>query len=179
MTPEQHEFVLESFQLGKQAFERGDYRASIQALEKARSLCDRGTALQGSVQIWLITAYEAAGERSQALELCQLVKQHPDYETRKQAKRLLYILEAPKLRMKSEWLTEIPDLETIDGNDERNWSASKFVPTTPKPPAETPGYQIPEPTDPSKVEMGDERSLWFALGAALFVVCSLLWLGVQ
>lgn len=129
--------------------------------------------MQGEAQIWLITAYEAAGERNRALDLCRIVSKHPDWDTRKQAKRLLYILEAPKLRMHPEWLTEIPDLTEIGDNDDRNWGGSKFASTAPPKPAEEKGYVLPEPADPSKVNVGDDRSLWLALGAAILVVLGL------
>jgi hypothetical protein len=95
-------------------------------------------------------------------------------ETRKQAKRLLYILEAPKLRMNPEWLTEIPDLTEIASNkkDNKDWGRPMVNLSPPKPPRVKPpeGYVIPEPTDPSKVIMEDDRSLLWALAGAIGVL---------
>jgi hypothetical protein len=156
---------------GQRAFEAGNYTLAIDRFKTGKGLTETGTALQGELQIWLVTAYEAAGDRDTALELCRKIGKHPDMETRKQAKRLLYILEAPKLRMNPEWLTEIPDLTELDSNnkEERDWGRPIVNLTPPKSPKLKPpeGYVIPEPTDPTQVNMGDDRSLLWALAGAI------------
>jgi tetratricopeptide (TPR) repeat protein len=95
---------------GQDAFERGLYREAIDCFQRALSLTPESSALGGAIQIWLVTAYEAAERREEALALCRELRTHPNYETRQQAKQLLYILEAPKLQLKPEWLTQIPEL---------------------------------------------------------------------
>lgn len=169
----------ESLLQGQRAFEAGQYTDAIQQFEQGKSLASSGTALQGELQIWLVTAYEASGDLPRALELCRRISHHPDMETRKQAKRLLYILEAPKLRMNPEWLTEIPDLTDIKSkNEDRDWGRPILNLLPPEAPKAKPpeGYVIPEPTDPTKVNMGDERSLLWALASAMFVLASvILW----
>jgi tetratricopeptide (TPR) repeat protein len=95
---------------GQDAFERGQYREAIDYFQRALSLTPESSALGGAIQVWLVTAYEAAERREEALALCRQLRTHADYETRQQAKRLLYILEAPKLQLKPEWLTQIPEL---------------------------------------------------------------------
>jgi tetratricopeptide (TPR) repeat protein len=163
---------------GQRAFEAGQYRAAIEQFEQGKALAAAGTALQGELRTWLVMSYEAAGDRDRALELCRLILNHPDIETRKQAKRLLYILEAPKLRMNPEWLTEIPDLTEIPSNskDQKDWGRPVVNLSPPNPPKPKPpeGYVLPEPTDPSKVNMGDERSFLWALGGAIAVLLGLL-----
>jgi hypothetical protein len=164
---------------GQRAFEAGYYSQATAQFEKGIPLAEAGTALQGELRIWLVMSHEAAGDRDRALELCRLIGRHPDPETRQQAKRLLYILEAPKLRMNPEWLTQIPDLTEITSNKENKaWSRPVVNLSPPKPPKVKPpeGYVIPEPTDPSKVNMGDDRSWFLALAGAIAVLLGvLLW----
>lgn len=165
---------------GQRAFEYGQYQSAIQCFEQGKAIVSVGTALHGELQIWLVTAYEAAGDRTRALDLCRAIGSHPDLETRKQSKQLLYILEAPKLRMNPEWLTEIPDLTEIEPNDgDRDWGKPVVNLTPPRPPKLKPptGYVIPEPTDPTQVNMGDDRSILWAATAAIGVLLGVLWAG--
>lgn len=177
MTSERLDLTNREFQAGKTAFERGNYRASVQHLERANALVEPGSKLGGEVQIWLVTAYEAAGERSQALALCRKVSQHPDYTTRKQGKRLLYILEAPQLKMHPEWLTEIPDLSKIsDNGSEKGLGVSKFASTAPPKRAEKPKSIVPEPVDLSQVNTEDQGLVWAAVGVAIAILAGLVFL---
>ncbi len=162
---------------GKAAFEAGFYQDAIALFRQGETSQteDRSMAIDGELKTWLVMAYEAAGDRSAALNLCRIVSRHPHGQTRDQGKRLLYILEAPKLKMKSEWLVEIPDLNHLDNTDDRAWTLPpanlspqpKLRPTKPK------GYVIPEPTDPTTVNMGDERSVFWLLGAVGLVLVGL------
>jgi tetratricopeptide (TPR) repeat protein len=106
---------LKSYIQGQAAFERGQYREAIDWFQGALSLTPESSALGGAIQVWLVTAYEAAGRTEEALTLCRQLRTHGDYETRQQGKRLLYILEAPKLQLKPEWLTQIPELDESGG----------------------------------------------------------------
>ena len=154
---------------GKAAFEAGFYQDAIALLRQGEATQgeERSMALDGELKTWLVMAYEASGDRSAALNLCRIVSRHPHGQTRDQGKRLLYILEAPKLKMKSEWLVEIPDLSHLENSVDRAWTPPpinlspppKLQSTVPK------GYIIPDPTDPTTVNMGDERSVFWLLGA--------------
>jgi tetratricopeptide (TPR) repeat protein len=101
---------MKPYAQGQIAFERGQYREAIEWFQNALSLTSESSALGGTIQVWLVTAYEAAGRTEEALALCRQLRTHGDYDTRQQGKQLLYILEAPKLQLKSEWLTQIPEL---------------------------------------------------------------------
>jgi tetratricopeptide (TPR) repeat protein len=174
VSSESLEIVKTQYQAGKAAYERGQYRQSVQHLEKARSLVERNSSLGGEVLLWLVTAYEAAGQRPEAIALCNQLTQHPDLETRKQGRRLLYILEAPQLRTRPEWLVEIPDLTALDKGEERealvsNPSSVKRSPPRPKQPQ-------PEPVDLGEVNIKDNRFIWIALAVAVAILGSLLWL---
>lgn len=171
MNPENKEKLQIEYQAGKAAFERGQYREAVEHLEKASALAVRNSRLGGSVQMWLVTAYEAAGQRSEAIALCKQLERHPDLETRKQGKRLRYILEAPQLTRPPEWLTQIPDLGAIaedDGKYRLGSSATRVKRSPQKPPE-------PEPVDLSQVNTKDNLFIWLALGAVGLTLAALVW----
>ncbi len=174
MSSESLEIVKTQYQAGKAAFERGHYRQSVQHLEKARALVERNSSLGGEVLLWLVTAYEAAGQGSEAIALCNQLTQHPDLETRKQGRRLLYILEAPQLRTRPEWLVEIPDLTAVDKGEEREAQVSN--PSSVKRSPQRPKQPQPELVDISQVNTKDNRFIWLALAVAVAILGSLLWL---
>lgn len=159
------------YQAGQVAFERGDYRQAIACLERATALVALGTRLGGEVQAWLVTAYEAAGQRTAAIDLCRKLSVHPDYLIRKQGKRLLYILEAPKLQARPEWLTEIPDLGKLSDRNESSRAAGSASTSRRSPPPRA----IPEPVDPTQVNTQDNQFVWLALGLAGLILGSLVW----
>ncbi|MDB9518129.1 hypothetical protein PN466_14350 [Roseofilum reptotaenium CS-1145] len=161
---------MEVLERGKQAFERGDYREAIADLEAAKGQVSGSSALGGEVQIWLVTAYEAAGKRDEALSLCETLDNHPDWHTRKQARRLLEILKAPQLNRRSEWNTTIPDLSAMEESDRlyRQGTGTTQV----KPPK---SKEELEPVDLSSVETEDNRFLWVALVAIALIIGG--WIG--
>jgi tetratricopeptide (TPR) repeat protein len=170
------ETATAEFQAGKLAFERGEYRKSLQHLETVRSLVNLNSRLGGEVQIWLVTVYEALGQRTEAIALCKQINHHPDWQTRKQSKRLLYILEAPRLVTRPEWLIQIPDLANLTDRDtEQRGKVSTAVASKRSTPAPRPAFQL-EPSDPSQVKTQDNRFLWFALVLTLLVLGASLWL---
>ncbi len=155
----------QKYQSGKLAFERGRYRFSIEQLEQASKLVSPYSQLGGEVKFWLANAYEAAGESEQAIELCRELSTHPHGETKRQAKTLLYIINAPKLVRPKEWMTEIPDL------NHASVSASKYTK------ASTPNRQIKpkrqiELVDLSAVNTKDNQFIWLSLGiTSMTIVC--------
>jgi hypothetical protein len=155
---ERTEIAKKEYLAGVAAFERGQYRDSVQRLEKASALVERNSSFGGKVLIWLVTAYEAAGQTAEAIALCEQIKQHPDVETSKQGKRLLYIMQAPQLKRPTEWLTQIPDLAAIPDNTSQTRLSSTNLPrTAPKPPPKT------EPIDLSQVNTKDNQFIWVSL----------------
>lgn len=172
MSQESLEIVKSEYQAGKAAFERGQYRQSVQCLEKAAALVEKNSRLGGEVQIWLVTAYEAAGQRKEAIALCTQLEQHPSYETRKQGRRLRYILEAPQLNRRPEWLTQIPDLASLPDNEAETRLGRAAVPAKPKPR----NLPQPEPVDLSQVNTKDNLFIWVALAAIAITLVGLWWL---
>jgi len=159
VTSEKLEIVQTEYQAGQVAFESGRYAQAVQSLETATGLVDRNSRLGGEVQMWLVTAYEASGNTERAIELCRKLTRHPRQETRQQAKRLLFILEAPKLTIPPEWMVKIPDLAALDENQSISFQANpnadiKYA---------KPKAAVPEPVDLSQVNTKDNRFIWVAL----------------
>jgi tetratricopeptide (TPR) repeat protein len=160
------------YQEGKRAFERGQYRQAVEALEASVDLTERASRFGGEVQIWLATAYEAAGQQQNAIALCEQLSRHPDMYTRKQGSRLLYILKAPKLRIHPEWVTQIPDLQDLAEGESR-------IPTVPVVEKKSRRKKSePEdlpPIDWSQINTSDNQFIWVALGAIALLCGWLFW----
>ncbi len=161
------------YQLGKKALETGQYCLSVQHLETASKLVGESSRWGGEVKIWLVTAYQAAGMLPEAIALCRELSTHPDLETRKQAKRLLYIIEAPQLTRPKEWMTEIPDLAKISegesqyvGSSSKNESKSKATSSA-----------LREKVDLSEVNREDNQFIWVALLGLVLFFGGLIWFG--
>ncbi|MGG6295349.1 tetratricopeptide repeat protein [Leptolyngbya sp. AN02str] len=166
------------YMAGRDAFERGRYREAIELLQGAIALVERGTALGGEMQMWLVSAYEAAGQNQEAIALCDIMTRHPNLGTRQQAKRILYILKAPRLKTRPEWLTQIPDLENLDEGDRDSQKAYINKPATPRPakPKQKAPQDLP-PLDLSQVNTKDNGFVWAALGAIALLLGGLFWFG--
>lgn len=173
MNSENKEKFAIEYQAGKAAFERGEYRTSVKRLEAACALMKGNSRLGGEAQMWLVTAYEAAGQTQEAIALCQQLSRHPDPETRKQGKRLLYILQAPQLKRPEEWMTKIPDLGAIAESESQYRSGSST-----KGSSKSTRLANPEPIDLSQVNTKDNQFIWVALIALSLILGVLFWFGV-
>lgn len=157
---------IKPYALGQSAFERGQYREAVQWFQAALSLCSDTSATGGKIQIWLVTAYEAAGRAEEALTLCRQLRAHPNYETRQQSEQLLYILEAPKLQLRPEWLTQIPELKDAE-DAPRSWASGQ----APKSPSSTQPLwrtESMEPIDPKESQGFLGLALAVSLGLLFF-----------
>jgi tetratricopeptide (TPR) repeat protein len=172
MTAESIDLARAEYAYGQNAFERGRYREAIEHFEKAVEIARPTTPLGGQAQIWLVNAYSAVDRQPDAIALCDSLTRHPHYETRKQAKDLLYILQAPSLQKREDWITKIPDLgELAEGSS--NAGASTY-PIQPAPRKRK--VQDEEPVDLSQVNTRDNLFLWIALGAIALILGGLAWL---
>lgn len=171
MTEDNRQKFQLKYQAGKEALERGQYRLSIANLEAAKELSPPGSRTSGEAQIWLVTAYQAADKIEQAIALAQELVTHPDWETRQQAQRLLYIIKAPKLVRPKEWMSEIPDLTNKDSESGR----SQYV-AAKKRTGKSSVTTIPEATDNTPVETQDNQFIWFASFLVAVIIASLVWL---
>jgi hypothetical protein len=141
------------YQAGISAFERGQYRLSIQQLNAALALISLGSRAGGEIQIWLISAHQGLGEGEKASEICRQLITHPIYQIREQAKRLLYIIEAPRLKRPDEWMTKIPD------------STAQFKKGTNKQKKEEP---------PAPMQLEQHKNTVF-IGLAIAIILLMLW----
>lgn len=165
---ENQERFQTEYQLGKKAFERGNYNLSIEHLEAASKSIEPNSRLGGEAQMWLVTAYQAAGKSTQAIELCQKLLSHPYTETRKQAKRLQYIIQAPELKRPKEWMSEIPDLAKAE-ESESKYVANRSTSNTPK----KKSFIESEPVDLDRVNTKDNQFIWIALLVILLILAGL------
>lgn len=173
MSTEPLEAFKIQYQTGKDAFERGQYREAVQFLAKASQLVDRNSRVGGETLMWLVTAYQAAGQSSEAIALCRTLLRHPSIETRKQAKRLIYILEAPELKSRPEWLVSIPDLSTLDEGNSKIAQVSMTA-TTKKPKPKSSESELPF-EDLSQINTQDNGFEWVAMVAIALLVAGLVW----
>lgn len=165
----QEKFQIQ-YQAGKEAFERGEYRQSIRYLEAAKEFTALSSRLGGEAQMWLVTAYQAAGQDPEAVNLARELTTHPHPEIRGQAQRLLYIIQAPELKRPKEWMSEIPDLAgTSDGK-------SKYVTAKSKNNSNSlSSKDTSETVDLSQVDTEDNQFIWLGLIVTLLTFVGLFW----
>ncbi len=168
MTQENKEEFRLYYEAGKNALERGKYRISIENLEKALKIVGFASHLGGDTQMLLVTAYQAVGERQNAIALCQELTTHPNMLTRKKASEVLYIIQAPELKRPETWMSKIPDLSKSDRTNPQYITAKKTSRKTQK--------KLEPEIDLSQVETEDNRFLWFALILTALTCTSLIWL---
>ncbi len=171
MSSDKLERVRDEYQAGKVAFEGGRYGQAVKHLEAASALVDRGSRLGGEVQMWLVTAYEAAGQTVEGIALCKQLTRHPHISVRQQARQVLYILEAPKLTKRPEWLVEIPDLGRLQDNESSRFKAGVGGATKSQTPAKP---AIAEPVDLSQVQTQDNRFVWVAAIGLMLAIAGLI-----
>jgi tetratricopeptide (TPR) repeat protein len=170
---EQQELAQQLYQLGKVAFERGNYRQAIECLEKAVTLMPPGSRLSGESQLWLVTAYEATGMRQEAIALCAKVSRHPSPTVASQGRRVLYILKAPRLQLRPEWLTQIPDLGGLETGS-RDEIVGKYQTKTKQ--SQKPKVKAEETIeDLSQMNTKDNQFVWVALGAIALTLGAFVW----
>jgi tetratricopeptide (TPR) repeat protein len=104
------------FQAGVANFESGNYQASLEQLEQAKSYASPGTYKSGEIQVWLCNAYDAVGRTEEAIALCRGLVKHPDIDVRKLARYVLGILTAPQLNKLEGITTDGPNFSNLDSN---------------------------------------------------------------
>ena len=164
------------YQAGQIAFERGEYRQAVSYFLAAVAQVQPNTRIGGEVQVWLVTAFEAAGQVKEATTLCQKLANHPNLETRQASKRMLYIMQAPELVRRDEWLTKIPDLSHLEDRDGKAGGINNS-PSLPPPPPPKSLEERYAPIDLSQVNTQDNNFIPIAL---IFTAITLigLWLAM-
>jgi len=155
---------------GQALFERGRYKGAIAHFKTALSLSNPVGSKGGEIQTWLVNAYIASGEEEAGKALCRKLILHPDLDTKQISKRMLYILEAPELEMRPEWVTKIPDLANMDDDTKVRYAQRPKKKRRRKPKPE------PEPIDLSQVNTADNQFVWIALVGIVLTLGGLWWL---
>ena len=166
------------YQAGQIAFERGEYRQAVSYFLAAIAQVQTNTRIGGEAQIWLVTAFEAAGQIQEAKALCQKLANHPNLDTRQVSKRMLYIMAAPELVRRDEWLTKIPDLSHLEDRDGKVGGGGNNPPP-PLPPKQPQSLEERyAPVDLSQVNTQDHNFISIAL---IFTAIALLglWIASQ
>ncbi|MBE9137494.1 tetratricopeptide repeat protein [Nodosilinea sp. LEGE 07088] len=173
MTEDPRAQAQAQYVIGQAAFERGSYREAVERFEEAVQLAKAATPLGGEIQTWLVNAYSAVGRQQDAIALCQILTRHPDLDTRKQGKNLLYILQAPQLQRPTNWMTQIPDLDELSADGAKILGTAAYSGAT----KSTPRAKLKEPPiDPSEINRKDNGFLWVALVGVALVLGGLVWL---
>ena len=167
------------YQSGQIAFERGEYRQAVGCFLAALAQVQPNTKIGGEVQVWLATAYEATGQIPEAKALCLQLSNHPNLDTRQASKRMLYIMQAPELTRRDEWLIKIPDLSQIeDAEGKTPVSNVPILPPTAKTKVKSSLFQrgyandeIYAPVDLSQVNTKDNGFIPIAL---IFTITTLI-----
>ena len=69
------------------------------------------------------------GERQRAYELLRALKTHPDRDVRRVAPEILYIYQAPKLKLSDDDYVKFPDMSDMEAFDSRYvWQGGEYVP---------------------------------------------------
>jgi tetratricopeptide (TPR) repeat protein len=164
------------FESGQIAFERGEYRQAVSYLLAAIAQVQPNTKIGGEVQVWLATAYEATGQITEAKALCQKLSGHPNLDTRQASKRMLYIMQAPELVRREEWMIEIPDLSHLE--DAEGNAPVNNMPTLSLPAKVRSIDEIYAPIDLTQVNTKDNGFIPIAL---IVTICTLvgLWFAAK
>lgn len=162
------------YQTGQLAFERGDYRQAVSLFMTASAQVQSNTRIGGEVQIWLVMAYEADGQASAAKELCRKLANHPSLDTRQASKRMLYIMEAPELARRDDWLTKIPDLSHLEDREGKLGGAGSSTATFSQPKQKKTLEERYPPVDLSQVNTQEHNFIAIALIFTVIVLCGLL-----
>ena len=171
MVSQQQEQFQEAYQAGRNALERGQYRLSVEYLETAKELVTISSLQGGETQLWLVTAYQAAGRLQEARQLCQQLTKHPHPDIRKQSKAVLYILNAPELKRSPDWLNKIPAVDNLSDSITRYQQGA----STTKKSARITG----DTSDLEEVNTKDNSFIWVALVAVIIMLVIVVFSGYR
>ena len=112
---EQHEQLFEA---GIKLMRRGEYKDAVTAFTRAVAAAPGGMGDRkgGQYAIYLAQALGAADRKQDAVGLLKRCEAHPDADVRKIADNVLYIMQAPELKIDSNQFV------SIEAFDEDDWS---------------------------------------------------------
>ncbi len=161
------------YRAGQIAFERGDYRQAVKSFLSAIAQVQPNSRVGGEAQVWLAMAYEATGQLAEAKALCRQLSQHPNLDTRQASKRMSYIMDAPELARRDEWLTKIPDLSHLEDREGKATGNSAAIAPSPQPKQPKSLEERYPPLDLSQVNTQDNNFIAIALVLTIGVLLGL------
>jgi len=100
---------------GKKEYNKGNYSNAAAFFQSAAGCTTSDTLIGGEAKMWLALAFDGSGKVDEARDIYRELKEgHPLPSIRSQAGNLLYILEAPKLKIKEDERLKIPDMSNVD-----------------------------------------------------------------
>jgi tetratricopeptide (TPR) repeat protein len=155
------------YRAGSIALDKGDYRMAIAYFQRVLERVAANSRHGGEVQILLVTALQGNGQMSEAIELCQQLSRHPHPDIRQSSRRILYIIQAPELKRPQAWMSEIPDLTTLDDDDYPQKSIAR-TPLKSRTKTPSPLEKYEQSIDLSQVNTQDNGFIWVAtIGIAI------------
>lgn len=104
------------FDAGIKLMRRGEYKAAVTAFTQATAAAPGGMSNRrgGQYAIYLAQALAAAERKKEAVALLKRCEAHSDADVRKTADNVLYIMQAPELKLDSDQFITIPSVEVDD-----------------------------------------------------------------
>ncbi|MEN9203626.1 MAG: hypothetical protein Q6K80_05615 [Thermostichus sp. DG_1_6_bins_120] len=152
-------------------FEQGQYRQVLDQIRQAQSCYPQS----GKLRLWQALAQEALGQTQEAILLVQTLVGNPDPEVAQQARYVLGIWQAPRLRRPSEWLSEIPDLSQLEEAEppERRLAYRRLQGEST---TSSSAAQSVDPSRPGAAEHFDTKLVWVLIGILSASLAILAWL---
>ena len=100
------------FEAGIKLMKRGEYKQAVTAFTRATAAAPGGLSDRkgGQYAIYLAEALQAAGRKKEAVGLLKRCEAHPDADVRKIADNVLYIMQAPELKLDADQFMSISGL---------------------------------------------------------------------
>jgi tetratricopeptide (TPR) repeat protein len=123
----------QEFNLGVKLMGRGEYKAAVKAFTQATINAPGGMSGRkgGQYAIYLAQALQAANRKQEAIGLLKRCEAHPDGDVRKIADSVLYIMNAPELKLDADQFMQIAPLNLDD-----DWGAGRQPTQQKDPPPE-------------------------------------------
>lgn len=122
-----------NFEMGNKLMLRGEYKEAVKMFTQATVNAPGGLTGRrgGQYAVYLAQALQAANRRDDAARLLQKCEAHPDQDVRKIAESVLYIMQAPELKLDADQFVSI----TMPDEDDM-WGPRRMVKKPKDPPPE-------------------------------------------
>lgn len=120
----------ELFAAGVKAMKAGEYKAAVTSFTRAVASVPGGLTSRegGQYSVWLAQALQANGRSKEAIGLLQRCEAHPDGDVRKISESVLYVLQAPELKLGRENFMQIDFAATGPPDEWGKWKPQKRDP---------------------------------------------------